>query len=178
MDQTFCPICNSGTIGIKWMNDVRENKATLEDMASYYSCSLQDIAAHYAEHNINTVTDIIVKKTTDIISSPETVLEKLASMIVYMEEIVDHYGDDPDMKYERSTVDMILKVFKQMESTIMKTAELQGFTPRPTQITNIAVTEASVSERVNGILGIIKDSAICDECKLLILDELEEKGYL
>jgi hydrogenase maturation factor HypF (carbamoyltransferase family) len=95
-----------------------------------------------------------------------------------MEEIVDHYGDDPDMKYERSTVDMILKVFKQMESTIMKSAELQGFVKQPTQTTNIAIVESTVSERVDNILGIIKDAPICDDCKILILDELEDKGFL
>lgn len=160
------------------MNDVKQGKATLDDMANYYSIDLVDIAAHYSEHDINTVTDIIVSKTNAIISSPDLILTKLASMIVYMEEIVDHYGDDPDMKYERSTVDMILKVFKQMESTIMKSAELQGFIKQPTQTTNIAVIETSVSERVDGILGIIKDSPICDNCKILILDELEEKGFL
>jgi len=160
------------------MTDVRDGKATISDMANYYSVSIEDIAEHYSSHDINTITDLVTTKINAIIDTPDTALTKLGTMINYMEEIVDHYAEDPDMRYERSTVDMIIKIFKQMESTIMKSAELQGFIKQPTQTTNIAVIETSVSERITGILTIIQDAPICDECKIKLLDDLEERGYL
>jgi hypothetical protein len=60
----------------------------------------------------------------------------------------------------------------------MKSAELQGFVKTPTNTTNIAVIESSVSEKIDAILNVVRDSDICSDCKIKILDELDVKGLL
>ena len=178
MDPQFCPICTSGAMGIEMMEKVRLNQATIQDLANYYNMSLADVAEHYASHSAEVALACFNERRIALIDSPEKLVDKLYSMIAYMEELTEHYSHDEDLKYERSTVETILKIFQRLESVIMKSAELQGFIKTPTNTTNIAVIESNVSEKVDNILGIIRDSDICADCKIKILDELDVKGLL
>jgi hypothetical protein len=140
--------------------------------------SLEDVAEHYATHSAEVALACFNERRIALIDTPEKLIDKLYSMIAYMEELTEHYSHDQDLRYERSTVETILKIFQRLESVIMKSAELQGFIKTPTNTTNIAVIESSVSEKVDSILNTIKDSDICAECKIKILDELDVKGLL
>lgn len=165
-------------MGIELMEKVRTNQATIQDLATYYNMDLEDVAEHYATHGAEVALACFNERRIALIDSPEKLIDKLYNMIAYMEELTEHYSRDEDLKYERSTVETILKIFQRLESVIMKSAELQGFVKTPTNTTNIAVIESSVSERIDAILDVVKDSDICTECKIKILNELDLKGLL
>ena len=178
MEPQYCPICMAGSMGLQMMEQVRVGTATIDDLAIYFNCNIVDVAEHYASHSTAVAVTEFNNRKIELINHPDKLLDKLYNMISYMEELTEHYKHDEDLKYERSTVETILKIFQRLESVVMRSAELQGFIKQPQNTTNIAVIDSTVGEKVDKILEVIRDTDICGDCKVKILNELDVKGLL
>jgi len=175
MDQ--CPICRSGMIGITFIKRLRDPNDPLfaQDICDKFHCTYDDLIEHLTQHEVQTVLREVDGRNREIMSSPDALVNKIAEMVNHIDDYIEYLQMDEDLKYERSMMEMFIKFSDQMTKNIKLLGEFMGRTGQSTQIKqNILVIEQNYA----CLMGIIKDVDICTECKVKLLDEIDNNNLL
>lgn len=177
VDMRICPICNSGTMGITYVKRLRDpnDHMMAQDICSKFKIGYEDLIEHLTQHEIRTVLQEVHGKQKEVLSSPDALMSKITEMVNHIDDYIENIQMDEDVKYERSMIELFLKLSEQMNKNIKLLGDFMGRTSNTTQISqNILVIEQNYEK----LLGMIKDADMCPLCKTNLLTDLDQNGLL
>lgn len=158
-----CKICDAGEIGTTWTREVMLGAKSMEAMAARFECEIDEVELHVYTH------DLIIppKRDSDNIMSDEFYMDKLLRVLRQLESFTSEMMIQEG--FDKSMVDSLTKLTKEIRTTVVTIAEFQGRMDRATTIVNVQNVENKILKLTNVIVG-----EVCDECMAKIIPLIEE----
>lgn len=157
-------MCKQGSIGRTWSKDVILGRKSVYEAAGYFGMSIEDVQEHLDKHEINVDEEKGVYESTDFYMNQFLkILKQLKDWMNYVTMV-----KDPDQK----TMEVGLKVMKEIRLTLSDLAELQG---KKEKSGNITVQIENMNMRYTKLTNLLMVE-LCDECRMKVIDLLDEQA--
>lgn len=160
LEKCQCKMCSDGPVGVKWTRDIMLGVKSLEQCALHYEITISEVQEHVYTHEI-------LREDVDDIDD-QFYLDKLLRMLAYMENWATELMGDGEA--DKSNIDSLTKLVKEMRTTITTIAEFKGRLDRSTTKINIEKVEGKVLTLVNVIL-----EDVCDDCRSKITEVMSKQ---
>lgn len=162
-----CPICNSGSIGIKWIRDYYQtNKVTISDLCEYFHMTEEEVREHLNSHDIVVVNDDIDGKRK--LSSPDFILNELSTLYT---AVYDCFNDIRNNETDSIKIDQITRLTKELRETIKQITDYQGKTGYKSESETKII---NVEGNFNVLMNMISGGALCPACQRKLLEEMDK----
>lgn len=159
--ESDCPICRAKGFGNEWTKKVLTTQNTVEEAATFWNMSVDEVHHHMAEHDI-----VKYDEDGDGFSSPDDLLNQLLNSLNILKSWIDVISTD-SKEPPANTVKSLVQLTKEIRETIKLVYEVQGKLDTQISKDKITAMETSVQQVINLVL-----TTTCRECRTKITDSL------
>lgn len=156
-----CKICDSGEIGVEWTRDVMRGVRSVEEMGLKFGVSVDGVNEHLYTHEI-----VSPARLDSTVIGDEFYLDKLMRMLRQLESCSTTVMMED--KLDKTMIDSMTKLTKEIRSTITTIAEFQGRLDRSTTTINIQTVESKILKLTNVMV-----QEMCPECRIKLIPVIE-----
>ena len=159
MDMTECVLCRDKTASMAWAKLITRGIRTPIECAAYYGISPEDVNDHLNNH-------IMYKNEEGRMDSPDYVVSKVLKIVEAMDEFFDEMRIQ-DTTIDRSTMDLILRLSKELRESLKLLADLQGRLGNSNETRVIEITNNYK------MLTQVIMTEMCGDCQMKVIDAMD-----